>query len=129
MNKFCMSHFKAPRYYFSGAEQQKKIQKVQSDANKAWGPVFAFFLHYARDLRFSHPQACNTRILHVSWQEVGGRLRPDCKNFKEKNTMRGSLCGRRKKGREGEKSAKGKRESNRLPFLSSSRSPMRIFCF
>ena len=37
--------------------------------------------------------------------------------------MRGSLCGGRNKGREGEKSAKEKRESNRPPFFSSSKSP------
>ena len=37
--------------------------------------------------------------------------------------MRGSLCGRRKKRREGEESAKEKRESNRPRFFSSSKSP------
>ena len=35
----------------------------------------------------------------------------------------GSLCGRRKKRREGEESAKEKRESNRPRFFSSSKSP------
>ena len=36
--------------------------------------------------------------------------------------MRGSLCGGRNKGREGGKSAKEKRESNRPPFFSFSKS-------
>lgn len=36
--------------------------------------------------------------------------------------MRGSLCGGRNKGREGEKSAKEKRESNSPPFFSFSKS-------
>ena len=45
MNKFCIRHFKAPRYYCSRqlSRAVKRIQKVKSYANNAWGPVFALF--------------------------------------------------------------------------------------
>ena len=80
------------------------------------GVLFSLFSTLCVWSAFPHPQACDTRILRVSWQVAGGRTLPDLPYFQTTKKGEVDCVAGTKRGGRGRKARNRKGNPLALPF-------------